>query len=138
MILENIDQGVVLFDRDLRVVAYNRRLADWLQIGSDLRGMSYDDVVRLWRNGASTERATPRRRSPYRRELVRSGKRFVGERKRSDGRTVSVTYNPLPGGGGVMTYSDVTEARDARGAPGGERSAVPLPVQALTHADVGL
>jgi PAS domain S-box-containing protein len=110
-ILENIDQGVLLIDRDLRVVSYNRRLADWLQVGSDMRGMSYDDVVRhLAQRGEygteNSEAAIARRL-----ELVRSGKRFIGERKRADGRTVSVSYNPLPGGGGVMTYSDVTEAR---------------------------
>ena len=31
-ILENIEQGVVLLDRDFRIVAYNRRLAEWLEI----------------------------------------------------------------------------------------------------------
>ena len=48
-------------------------------------------------------------------DLARTGERVVIERKRADGRTMSVSYTPLPGGGGVMTYSDVTEARDREG-----------------------
>jgi PAS domain S-box-containing protein len=44
--------------------------------------------------------------------MVRAGKRFVGERRQGDGRIVSVTYNPLPDGGGVMTFSDITDARE--------------------------
>jgi PAS domain S-box-containing protein len=110
-ILENIEQGVVLFDRDHRIAAYNRRLAEWLQVDGDVRGLSYEAMVRqLARRGEyeplDAEEAVARRLA-----LIHSDRRVVAERKQADGRTVSVAYNPLPNGGGVMTYSDITEAR---------------------------
>ena len=37
-----------------------------------------------------------------------------------------------------MTYSDVTEARDRETRLEESEARFPLPVQALTHADVGL
>ena len=112
-ILENIEQGVVLLDRDFRIVAYNRRLAEWLEIADrDLRGLPYEQFLRdLAERGEfadeDKETAVTSRmgRVPWR-------GRFVRERRRRDGRIMSITFNPLPAGGGVMTYSDVTEARN--------------------------
>ncbi|MDI1287975.1 MAG: PAS domain S-box protein [Reyranella sp.] len=113
-ILENIEQGVVLFDSETRIVAYNRRLAEWLQFDGNrnVRGLPYEAIIRelagrgeYGSEGKETAIATRMR-------LVQSRERFTGERRREDGRIVSVTFNPLLAGGGVMTYSDVTEARE--------------------------
>lgn len=112
-ILENIDQGVLL----------------------SLRQMAHDIVVRHAAHVAAdpnTEWKTPTAIA-LRQELVRSGKRFVGERKQADGRTVSVSYNPLPGGGGVMACSDVTEARLEK-----SEARFRHLFMAFTDADVGL
>ncbi len=111
-ILENIEQGVALLDGDFRIVAYNRRLAEWLEIADrDLRGLPYEQFIRtLAERGEfadedkETAIASRLGRAPWR-------ERFVKERRRKDGRIVSIAFNPLPDGGGVMTYSDVTEAR---------------------------
>jgi PAS domain S-box-containing protein len=111
-ILENIEQGVVLFDRDHRIAAYNGRLAEWLGVDRDVRGLSYEDMVRELARRGEYAPTDPEAAIARRLELVRAGKRVVAERKQHDGRTVSVVYNPLPQGGGVMTYSDVTEARE--------------------------
>lgn len=45
-ILANIEQGVVLFDAQYRIVAYDRRLAEWLEIDRDVRGLPYEEVLR--------------------------------------------------------------------------------------------
>ncbi|MDP1963627.1 MAG: PAS domain S-box protein [Reyranella sp.] len=112
-ILENIDQGVVLFDKELKIAAYNRRLGEWLQVdGSrDARGESYERIVRDLADRGEYAPEHKETAIATRLRLVRSRERFVGERRRGDGRIVAVTFNPLPEGGGVMTYSDVTEAR---------------------------
>ncbi|MDP1962353.1 MAG: PAS domain S-box protein [Reyranella sp.] len=112
-ILENIEQGVVLLDDDFRIAAYNHRLAEWLEITDrDLHGLPYEEFIRDLaergefanedKDAAFTSRMG---RVPWR-------QRFVKERRRKDGRIMSITFNPLPTGGGVMTYSDVTEARN--------------------------
>jgi PAS domain S-box-containing protein len=112
-ILENIDQGVVLFDKELKIAAYNRRLADWLRIDGnrDVRGESYERIVRDLADRGEYAPEDKEAAIATRLRLVRSRERFVGERRRGDGRIVAVTFNPLPEGGGVMTYSDVTEVR---------------------------
>ena len=113
-ILENIEQGVVLLDKDLLIAAHNRRLGEWLEvdIGPDVRGQSYEQLVRYLADRGEYAPLDKEAAIAARLDLARSKKRFVGERKRRDGRIVSVAYNPLAAGGGVMTYSDVTEARD--------------------------
>jgi PAS domain S-box-containing protein len=112
--LENIEQGVALFDGELRIVAYNRRLAEWLQIGADrdVRGMSYETIVRELAERGEYGSEDKEAAIATRMRLVQSRERFAGERRREDGRIVAVTFNPLPTGGGVMTYTDVTEARN--------------------------
>ena len=42
---------------------------------------------------------------------MKAGHRLEGERARRDGRIFAYAFNPLPEGGGVLTFSDVTEAR---------------------------
>ena len=111
-ILVNIDQGVVLFDADHRIVAYNRRLAEWLHVDGDVRGLAYEDMVRQLAQRGEYAPVDPETAVVRRVAMVRAGKRFVGERRQGDGRIVSVTYNPLPDGGGVMTFSDITDARE--------------------------
>jgi PAS domain S-box-containing protein len=112
-ILQNIDQGVVLFDSDLRIVKYNRRLAEFLQVPDDqvARGTSFEQVVRFMANRGEYEGEDTEAVVAERMRLIRLKTPFVGERRRRDGRIISVTFNPLPTGGSVMTYSDVTEMR---------------------------
>ena len=111
-ILENIEQGVVLLDSELRVVAYNRRLVEWLQIADrELRGMPYEQVIRELAERGEFANEDKEAAIATRMQRVPARQRFVKERRRSDGRIVSITFNPLPAGGGVLTYSDVTEAR---------------------------
>ena len=111
--LENIEQGVVLLDSAFRIVAYNRRLAEWLEITDrDLCGLPYEDFVRdLAERG---EYANEDKETAIANRLARipTRERFVTERRRKDGRIMAITFNPMPAGGGVMTYSDVTEARN--------------------------
>ena len=112
--LENVEQGVVLLDGALRIVAYNRRLAEWLQFDADrdVRGVPYETMVRELAERGEYGAEDKEAAIATRMRLVQSRERFAGERRREDGRIVAVTFNPLPAGGGVMTYTDVTEARN--------------------------
>ena len=112
-VLENIEQGVVLLGKDFRIVAYNRRLAEWLEItGRDLRGLSYEAFVRDLAERGEYAYEDKEAAVADRMRRIPARERFVKERRRKDGRIMSIAFNPLPAGGGVMTYSDVTEARN--------------------------
>ncbi len=111
--LENIEQGVVLLDAEHRIVTYNSRLAEWLEITDrDLRGLPYEQFVRDLAEHGEYAYEDKEAAIAARMRRIPTRQRFVRERRRKDGRIMSITFNPLPAGGGVMTYTDVTEARN--------------------------
>ena len=112
-ILENIEQGVVLFDKDFKVATYNRRLREFLQVdeGWEPRGQTLEEVLNFLADRGEYHTEDRKGAVELRTLLMRGGELFTRERQRSDGRILSVRFSPVPGGGGVMTYSDVTEMR---------------------------
>jgi PAS domain S-box-containing protein len=123
-IIENIDQGVALFDKDLKLVIHNNRLAALLQLvpGEFPTGSSFEDIVVDIAGRGEYGPEEVQSAVATRLTLAQSRRRQVLERKRSDGRIVSVTSTPIAGGGLVLTYSDVTalREREARLAEGEE------------------
>jgi PAS domain S-box-containing protein len=112
-ILQSIDQGVLLLDEKLNIVTYNRALIELLEIsdGPNARGMSFEQIIRLLADRGEYAPEDKETAVAHRMRLMHSGAGFSGERRRADGRIVAVNYRPLAAGGGVMTYSDVTEIR---------------------------
>jgi PAS domain S-box-containing protein len=112
-ILENIEQGVVLFDGDMKIVVYNERLRDFLELDKsfDARGMPLDEILRYLAERGEYAPEEKQAAIALRTRLISSREPFTNDRQRQDGRIVSVHFEPLPDGGGVMTYSDVTLAR---------------------------
>ncbi|WP_246832780.1 bifunctional diguanylate cyclase/phosphodiesterase [Thalassospira sp. MCCC 1A01428] len=111
--LHNIGQGICLFDQDLNLMVWNERYIELLNLPRDLvkEGTPLSDILRF--NGERGEYgevsipalisdrvAIARRREPYRME-----------RTRPNGRVVQVDHNPMPGGGYVATYTDITERK---------------------------
>lgn len=112
-ILENIEQGVVLFDRDMKVVVYNERLRDFLELDKsfDAHGMTLDEILNYLAERGEYAPEEKQAAIALRMRLLHGREPFTNERERQDGRIVSVHYEPLANGGAVMTYSDVTQAR---------------------------
>ncbi|WP_022730983.1 putative bifunctional diguanylate cyclase/phosphodiesterase [Thalassospira lucentensis] len=111
--LHNIGQGICLFDQDLNLMVWNERYIELLNLPRDLvkEGTPLSDILRF--NGERGEYgdvsiqalisdrvAIARRREPYRME-----------RTRPNGRVIQVDHNPMPGGGYVATYTDITERK---------------------------
>jgi PAS domain S-box-containing protein len=112
-VLEHIDQGVVYFDADLRVAAYNLPVVHWLQledIGNPI-GLHHTDIMRRLAERGEFDPEDKEEAVVSRLALMKAGQRLEGERARRDGRIFAYAFNPLPEGGGVLTFSDVTEAR---------------------------
>jgi PAS domain S-box-containing protein len=109
--LDNISQGISVVDENLHMTAMNDKFCEVL-----------DFPVEMARNGASFEAFVRynAERGDYGpcdveakvNELVTLAKNFKPHRitrTRPNGRTVEVVGNPLPGGGFVTTYTDITE-----------------------------
>ncbi len=112
-VLEHIDQGVVYFDADLRVAAYNKPVLHWLQLEDigDPIGLHHSDIMRRLAERGEFDPEDKETAVTSRLAMVKAGHRLEGERARRDGRIFAYAFNPLSEGGGVLTFSDVTEAR---------------------------
>ena len=112
--INNMSQGLCMFDGNERLVVCNRRYMEMYQLSADIvkPGSSLQSLLEYRiRNGSFS-------RDPieYRRALVSTmaaGNTTSNEVKSKDGRTISVVNRPMSGGGWVATHEDVTERRDA-------------------------
>jgi PAS domain S-box-containing protein len=114
--LENIDQGISMTDRDLRIIAHNRRLLELLDLPGDLfgEGFTLEDAFRFNAMRGEYGPGDPEEQVASRLALARKFEPHAFERKRPGGQVLAIRGQPLPDGGGfVTTYSDVTEQKRA-------------------------
>lgn len=123
--LENMSQGISVVDKDLRLVAWNRRYAELFGFPEELLqvGRPIADLARwaLERGFAGAPRGLDPRdgRSEIQPMLARrlahmhAGSAHLSERRFPDGTMVEIRGNPMPGGGFVATFTDVTAFRRA-------------------------
>ncbi len=112
--INNMSQGLCMFDGDERLVVCNRRYMDLYQLP--------DEVVKPGRTLASllefriANGSFSRDPDEYRQGLVAAmaqGKTTTAEVKSASGRVVAVINRPMADGGWVATHEDITERRDA-------------------------
>lgn len=111
--LENMSQGICVVDAALNVVAWNRRYAELFAYPPGLLVIGRP-VAELTRHaiaqgviGAGDLDAQVERRLAW----MRSGSPHLTERTFPDGTVVEIRGNPMPGGGFVATFTDVTAFR---------------------------
>src|SRR5690606_3571641 len=113
--LENISAGVSVVDPDMRLVAWNRR---YQEIFGYPPGMLYvgrpvADLLRYNAQRKELGEGDPEQQIAKRIEYMRAGSPHVFERVRSDGTVIEMHGQPLPGGGYVTSYNDITAFKNA-------------------------
>ncbi|WP_374604464.1 PAS-domain containing protein [Arenimonas sp.] len=110
--LENMSQGISVVDSELRLVAWNRRYAELfdypaplLQVGVPVAELVAHNVGRGLAGDGPPEREVGKRL-----RHMRAGTPYVAER-RFGHMVVEIRGNPMPGGGFVATFTDVTDFR---------------------------
>ena len=118
VIMEHIDQGISLMDADLRLVASNEKFLELLDLPADLLrpGVSLESVLRYNAERGEYGPGDPEAQVRERMELARSGRPHRFERSRANGAVIEVSGKPLPQGGFITTYADVTERKRAEEA----------------------
>lgn len=109
--LENISQGISVIDGELRLVAWNSAYIELFDYPTDLVLIG-TPVARLIEHNIGQgliESADPPRMIRRRLAHMREGKPHFLERPMPDGRYLRIVGNPMPGGGYVTTFTDITE-----------------------------
>jgi diguanylate cyclase (GGDEF)-like protein/PAS domain S-box-containing protein len=108
--LNNMNQGLCMFDAQNQLVVWNERYRELYNI-YPLHiwcGCTIRDLLDA-RIAAGTFPLDPRRYDADLRAALRQGKAFTLTIELSDGRTIAVVNQPMKGGGWVATHEDITE-----------------------------
>jgi signal transduction histidine kinase len=110
---DNMADAVVRFDEELRLAAWNRNFVKILDLPDAFLAepRSYTDYVRYLAERGEFGAVDPE--AELRRFTENAGRQWTAERTRPDGRVLEVRHNPVPGGGFVLIYSDITERKEA-------------------------
>jgi signal transduction histidine kinase/CheY-like chemotaxis protein len=112
--LDNIMQGVSVFDKDLRLVAWNDRFVDLLDLPDWLvqPGISFSDYLR-YRSEKGDYGRDGHHAAALRLESAQCAKSLHLEQTLSNGTVLEIRRDPMPQGGFVTTYADITDRKEA-------------------------
>jgi len=112
--LNNMSQGLCMFDRNERLVVCNQRYKEMYELTDEIAtpGRTLASLLEF-RVANGTFLRDP---NAYRKELIEAmaaGTPTHSEIISKNGRTISVVNRPMTGGGWVASHDDITERRDA-------------------------
>jgi two-component system NtrC family sensor kinase len=110
---DNMGDGVVMFDSELQLAAWNRNFQELLDLPETFLAErpSYAEYFRYLVDRG--EYGSADLAAELSRAVKDPGRDMRFERTRPDGRIVEVRRNAVPGGGFVLIYSDITERKRA-------------------------
>ncbi len=113
--LQHLPQGVCVVDAHLNLVAWNRRYIELFRFppGFIHVGRPIADVFRYNANRGLLGPGPIDEAIERRLNHLRSGKPHMHERERADGSVIEIRGNPLPDGGFVTSYADITAYKNA-------------------------
>lgn len=108
--LENIEQGISVVDHEQRLTAWNSAYVEMfaypkelMKLGEPISTLIQYNIRTGWIDGDPAQEA--KRRIDH----IRAGRAHVYERQNPDGRYLRIIGNPMPGGGYVTIFTDITE-----------------------------
>ena len=113
-IIEHIPGGVSLIDADLNFIAANPLLKEILELPESLfagRHPTFQDIALFNARRGEYGPGDPEALAAAVLERARRGEAHLFERTRPNGRTIEVRGAPLPDGGFVTIYTDITERK---------------------------
>jgi PAS domain S-box-containing protein len=134
---DNMGDGVVMFGADTRLVAWNRNFQTLLDLpdGFLAQRPSYSEYFHYL---AERGEYTADLEAELSRSLYDTDQEVRLERTRPDGRVIEVRRNPVPDGGFVMIYADITERKRAEEAIRLARDAAEKTLRELQTAQASL
>ena len=112
--LQHLPQGVVVVDPQLRLVAWNSRYIELfryppelMHVGQPIETLIRHNAKRGLLGKGDVDQAIQRRL-----EHLRSGSPHLHESAKGDGTVLEIRGNPLPDGGFVTSYADITSYKN--------------------------
>ncbi|HEX9461932.1 MAG TPA: PAS-domain containing protein [Alphaproteobacteria bacterium] len=111
VMFDSMSQGVAMFDGERKLVAWNRRFGDLFPLPEGLRrGVTrFDDFIRFL--AESREFGTGNVEEIVRERVAAADQAYHAERTRPDGTVLDIRRNPVPGGGFISMYADITDVK---------------------------
>ncbi|MBL0609465.1 PAS-domain containing protein [Aeromonas jandaei] len=113
--IEHIGQGISVVDRELKLVAWNRRYIELFHYPPGLiqAGRPIEEIIRYNALQGLCGPGDIEEHVARRVAFMKRGSAHISARERPDGRVIEMQGNPMPAGGFVMTFTDITPFRDA-------------------------
>ncbi len=114
--LDNMNDGITLIDRDLRLLAWNDRFVEMFRFSADevREGRSIAELHPMWIKKAGFSEREIANITDRMKEGFQRGNPLSTQIETPDGQVILFRRRPMPDGGFVSTYTDVTEQLRAR------------------------
>lgn len=112
--IEHISQGISVVDQQMRMVAWNKRYQEFFDYpeGYVRIGRPVADLIRFNLERTGCKDADLDTEVEKRINYLKLGQPHNFERYRPEGRVLEVSGNPMPGGGFVTSYTDITAHKE--------------------------
>lgn len=136
-VLSNMDQGVTMYDKDLKVTVFNEQARRYMRFPEDVMfvGASFEDINRFARSRGDPGTGDSMAQSDERWQGLRRGEAHSLEYVHADGRVTEIRRRAVPGGGFVVTQTDITDRKAAEAELEGQRA---LLEATLENVDQGI
>ena len=113
--LTHMSQGLCMVDAEQRLIVCNQPYLELfgLPAAAAKPGRGIDDILRAAGTGGRYPKELSESVQMEQRALVQQRRSGSIVREHADGRALAVSHQPMPGGGWIATYEDVTERRRA-------------------------
>ncbi len=136
---ENMGDGVAMFDETQHLVAWNGKFQEIFDLPAALldQHRTYEEHLRFLAArgdfGAGVDTV-----EQVRALVASTGQPYGYERTRPDGRVIEIRRNPVPDGGFVLMYSDITERKRSEAEIRAARDAAEAALRELKAAQANL